>query len=43
MPGIRDNYDKHEFYDEKKQVFEALAAQIERIVNLVENVVPMRG
>ena len=43
MPGIRDNYDKHEFYDEKKQVFEVLAAQIERIVNLVENVMPMRG
>jgi len=43
MPGIRDNYDRHEFYDEKRKAFEALAAQIERIVNPVENVVPMRG
>jgi integrase len=33
MPGIRDNYDKHEFYHEKKQAYEALAAQIERIVH----------
>jgi integrase len=43
MPGIRDNYDRHEFYDEKRKAFEALAAQIERIVNPVENVVSMRG
>ena len=43
MPGIRDNYDRHEFYEEKRIAFEALAAQIERIVNPVENIVPMRG
>jgi integrase len=43
MPGIRDNYDRHEFYEEKRNAFEALAGQIERIVNPVENVVPMRG
>jgi integrase len=43
MPGIRDNYDRHEFYDEKRKAFEALAALIERIVSPVENVVSMRG
>jgi len=30
--GMRKIYDRHEFYDEKKHAFEALAAQIERIV-----------
>jgi integrase len=31
--GMRGVYDQYEFYDEKKQAFEALAALIERIVN----------
>jgi integrase len=31
--GVRGVYDRHEFYDEKKQAFEALAALIDRIVN----------
>lgn len=40
--GVRGTYDRHEFYDEKKKAFEALASQIERIVNpLPENVVPL--
>jgi integrase len=43
MPGIRDNYDRHEFYEEKRHAFDALAAQIERIVNPVHNVLPLRG
>jgi integrase len=43
MPGIRDNYDRHEFYEEKRHAFEALAAQIERIVNPSPNIVPLRG
>jgi integrase len=43
MPGIRDNYDRHEFYEEKRQAFDALAAQIERIVNPTHNIVPLRG
>jgi integrase len=42
MPGIRDNYDRHEFYEEKRQAFEALAAQIERIVHPTHNIVPLR-
>ena len=37
--GIRGVYDRHEFHDEKKRAFEALAAQIERIVNPIENLV----
>jgi integrase len=41
--GVRGTYDRHEYLDEKRHAFEALAAQIERIVNPVENVVPMRG
>ena len=43
MPGIRDNYDRHEFYEEKRQALDALAAQIERIVNPAHNIVPLRG
>jgi integrase len=33
IPGVRGVYDRHEYLDEKRQAFEALAAQIERIVN----------
>jgi len=39
--GIRGTYDRHEYYAEKKLAFEKLAAQIDRIVSPVENVVPM--
>jgi integrase len=39
--GVRRIYDRHEFYDEKARAFEALAAQIERIINPQENVVPL--
>jgi integrase len=31
--GIRGTYDRHEYHDEKLHAFEALAAQIERIVS----------
>jgi integrase len=31
--GVRGTYDRHAFYDEKKRAFEALAVQIDRIVN----------
>jgi integrase len=43
MPGVRGTYDRHEYQEEKRRAFEALAAQIERIVNPKENVVPLRG
>jgi hypothetical protein len=35
-------YDRHEFHAEKKRAYEALAAQIARIVNPKDNVVPLR-
>jgi integrase len=39
--GVRGVYDRHEFHAEKKRAYEALAAQIERIVNPQPNVIPM--
>jgi integrase len=44
IPGVRGIYDRHQYVEEMRHAFEALAAQIERIVNPPEaNVVPMRG
>jgi integrase len=44
LGGLRATYDQHRYYAEKKHAFEALAAQIERIVNTPEgNVVVLRG
>jgi len=40
--GIRGVYDRHEYHREKAEAFEALAAQIDRIVNPRENVVGMK-
>jgi integrase len=40
--GVRGVYDRHEFHAEKKRAYEALAAQIDRIVNPRDNVVPLR-
>ena len=33
MPGVRGTYDRHEYHDEKRRGFGALASQIERILN----------
>jgi integrase len=42
--GVRGTYDRHEYQDEKTRAFEALAAQIERIVRPpADTVVPIRG
>jgi integrase len=41
--GIRGVYDRHEYRDEKARSFEALAAQIERIVSPQPNIVVMKG
>ena len=42
--GVRGTYDRHDYYNEKKHAFEALAAQVERIINPQEdNVVALRG
>jgi integrase len=41
--GVRGTYDRYAYHAEKKHAFEALAAQIERIVNPpADNVVPLR-
>jgi integrase len=42
IPGIRGTYDLYEYRDEKAHAFEALAAQIERIVNPLPNVTAIR-
>ena len=41
--GVRGVYDRHEYYDEKRRAFEALAAQVQRIIDPQENVIPIRG
>jgi integrase len=44
MPTLRGTYDRHSFIEEKRQAFEVLAAQVERILNPAPaNVVPFRG
>jgi integrase len=43
LPGMRGVYDVHEYRDEKRRAFEALAGQIERILNPQDNVVPLRS
>jgi integrase len=40
--GVRKIYDRYEYHNEKLRAFEALAAQIERIVNPTDNVTPLR-
>jgi integrase len=39
--GVRGVYDRHEYVEEKRRAFEALAAQIDRIVNPRDNVVSL--
>jgi integrase len=41
--GIRGVYDRYEYREEKARAFEALAAQIDRIINPRPNVSLMRG
>ena len=41
IPGIRGVYDRHAYHAEKKAAFEALAGQIDRILNPKDNVIPM--
>jgi integrase len=40
--GVRGVYDRHEYFDEKARAFEALAAQVERIVDPQPNVVAIK-
>jgi integrase len=41
--GVRGVYDRHEYLEEKRQAFSALAGLVDRIVNPQPNVVPLRG
>jgi integrase len=41
--GVRGTYDRHAYHAEKKQAFEALAAQIDRILNPQDNVIPLKS
>lgn len=40
--GVRGVYDQHKYHAEMQQAFEALASQIDRIINPVDNVTPLR-
>ena len=42
MGGIRGTYDRHEYADEKRRAFEALASLLERILDPKANVTPLR-
>jgi integrase len=42
IPGVRGTYDRHEYYDEKARAFEALAGQVQQIINPQENVVAIK-
>ena len=42
IPGVRGVYDRHEYHAEKARAYEALAAQIDRIVRPRANVVGLR-
>jgi integrase len=41
--GVRETYNRYEYHSEKQRAYEALAAQIERIVDPQQNVVSLRG
>jgi integrase len=43
IPGVRGVYDRYEFHAEKQRAYEALAAQIDRILNPRDNVVPFHS
>jgi integrase len=40
--GVRGVYDRHDYFEEKRKAFDALAAHIERVLNPRPNVVPIR-
>ena len=43
VAGVEGVYDRHRYLDGKRVAFEALAAQIDRILNLQDNVIPIRA
>ena len=42
IPGVRGVYDRHTYRAEIAHAYEALAAQLDRIINPQENVLQMR-
>jgi integrase len=43
VPGVSGVYNRHDYYDEKRRAFEALALQIRKILNPEANVVSLKG
>ena len=43
IAGVRGVYDRYGYLEEKRHAFEALAAQIDRILHPVDNVISLRG
>jgi integrase len=43
IPGVRGVYDRHEYHAEKARAYQALAAQIERILRPQDNIVSIKG
>ena len=43
VAGIEGVYDRHRYLDEKRAAFEALAAQVDRIINQQDSVIPIRA
>jgi hypothetical protein len=43
IAGVQGTYDRYQYAAEKRQAFEALAAQIARILNPQNNVTPMNA
>jgi integrase len=43
IPGVRGVYDRHSYEAEKRDALERLAAQIDRIVNPQDNVIPLQA
>jgi len=41
ITGVRGTYDRHEYADEKQRAYEALAGQIDRVVNPRDNVIAL--
>jgi len=43
IPGVRGVYDRHSYRAEMAHAYEALAAQLNRIIDPQPNILPMRG
>jgi hypothetical protein len=43
IEGVEGTYDRHKYLDEKRTAFEILAELLDRILNPVDNVRPIRN